>query len=623
MPMSSDQKHGRILLLQLPAPTMTPVHETANQPVAAASLRAATFVASIPDVSRIDLLSRSVMDCAGDALLIKTILEREPTVVGFTCYLWNVERSLFIAGELKRRCDALIVIGGPEVKPDNPWVLEDARWDVAFCGEGEGSWVSWLQTRDAHGTGTAKRGGSHRILPAGEPLWIDGLPALRRWTQFGDHDDLTAFVEVGRGCASSCIFCVYSSGKGRKRIIGDQTLIEELTWAQAKGINEVFLLDPGLNRRDNFMDFLNVLSRYDVSFSAELEGHLVDEAVAARLAVAGVSEVEIGLQSAIDSVRRRARCPGTAQRVLAGCRYLLDSGVGVRVDLLVGLPGDTEGGIIRSAQIVRELLPEAEVQLFPLLVLPGAPMRQRAQALGLSYQPLPPYTVTSTASMGQLQLLTAWQSAEDILAVRESWQWPDLGLGSGSEPVISRLRLDLTAITHRMHPEPLGDSVGSELGNAICVRFVGAEATSWPVEWIVRFLRSMLAHNPYVCVDIVLETGPLPTETTAAMLLQAVSQPWHCLNRRDLETDCRVGRLFYLTTYCDLRRLAEAAHVQTIVVISKPEAGFITDLAAKRKDVLLLVEGDAPRDWQCEDDSVRFEESWPVPIVGKTVRLPT
>ena len=48
-------------------------------------------------------------------------------MVGFTCYLWNIERTLWIAERLKqRRPELIVLLGGPEITADNAWVLAES-----------------------------------------------------------------------------------------------------------------------------------------------------------------------------------------------------------------------------------------------------------------------------------------------------------------------------------------------------------------------------------------------------------------------------------------------------------------------------------------------------------------
>ncbi len=84
-------------------------------------------------------------NACGDQALVEAILARQPWMVGFTCYVWNIERTLWIAAQLKRRQpDVKIVFGGPEITADNAWVLEQESLDYAVLGEGEQTFVELL-----------------------------------------------------------------------------------------------------------------------------------------------------------------------------------------------------------------------------------------------------------------------------------------------------------------------------------------------------------------------------------------------------------------------------------------------------------------------------------------------
>src|SRR5260370_14680979 len=81
----------------------------------------------------------------GARALADAIVAREPWLVGFTCYLWNIERVLWVAAEVKRRRPGVrIVLGGPEIAADNAWVLETTAYDFAVIGEGQQTFRSLL-----------------------------------------------------------------------------------------------------------------------------------------------------------------------------------------------------------------------------------------------------------------------------------------------------------------------------------------------------------------------------------------------------------------------------------------------------------------------------------------------
>jgi hypothetical protein len=99
---------------------------------------------------QIEILPARLCNSLGDRALVAAVLERRPRLVGFTCYLWNIQRTIWVAQELKAaRPDLRIVLGGPEITGDNRWVLEHPAIDLAVIGEGEQTFVDLLSALHA------------------------------------------------------------------------------------------------------------------------------------------------------------------------------------------------------------------------------------------------------------------------------------------------------------------------------------------------------------------------------------------------------------------------------------------------------------------------------------------
>src|SRR5689334_19238874 len=117
----------RVLLMQLPVPN----NPATNVPLAAGYLKAHAQARGLLDRAEIDILPRALADSAGDALLVEEIVARQPHVLGISLYTWNSERSLAIAARVKTQLpNLLVLVGGPEVQPDNHWVLHHSAVDV-------------------------------------------------------------------------------------------------------------------------------------------------------------------------------------------------------------------------------------------------------------------------------------------------------------------------------------------------------------------------------------------------------------------------------------------------------------------------------------------------------------
>src|SRR4029077_21210438 len=134
-----------ILLVQLPIPPLSPAPVRGNVPLAAAYLKLFAELQGLGKFYNIEIFPTGQANALGDHALVDAIAGRDPWLVGFTCYLWNIERTVWIAHELKRRRpDLRIVLGGPEVTADNAWVLNTPDYDFAVVGEGEQTFAQLL-----------------------------------------------------------------------------------------------------------------------------------------------------------------------------------------------------------------------------------------------------------------------------------------------------------------------------------------------------------------------------------------------------------------------------------------------------------------------------------------------
>src|SRR3954471_17480017 len=128
----------KLRLVQLPVPPPAALAATGNVPLAAGCLGVAARVAGLGGRLEIDVVEPAATDALGDTLLADRIARDEPEFAGFSLYLWNSERSLHLAREVKRRSPRTrILIGGPEVGADNGFLLGQAGADLAVNGEAE------------------------------------------------------------------------------------------------------------------------------------------------------------------------------------------------------------------------------------------------------------------------------------------------------------------------------------------------------------------------------------------------------------------------------------------------------------------------------------------------------
>jgi histone acetyltransferase (RNA polymerase elongator complex component) len=100
----------------------------------------------------------------------------------------------------------------------------------------------------------------------------------------------------------------------------------------------------------------------------------------------GVSTVELGAQSMVDEVLKHSRRGHTAQDTVESIRMLKEFGFKVGVQLMPGLPGDTQERFMETVEKVIRLRPHM-VRLYPTIVLKGTVLEKWFQEK--KYHPMP------------------------------------------------------------------------------------------------------------------------------------------------------------------------------------------------------------------------------------------
>ena len=84
----------------------------------------------------------TINGCIDD--FINRIREFSPDVISFTCYIWNITKTLDVCRSLKQLTNAIIVLGGPEVSYRAEDILKNYDFiDYVLSGEGEETYP-WL-----------------------------------------------------------------------------------------------------------------------------------------------------------------------------------------------------------------------------------------------------------------------------------------------------------------------------------------------------------------------------------------------------------------------------------------------------------------------------------------------
>lgn len=520
-----------VLLVQLPIPPLGPAPIRGNVPLAAAYLKLFADRQGLDSFYHVEIFPAVQANALGDQALANALAERDPWLVGFTCYVWNIERTLWVAHELKkRRPDVRIVLGGPEITADNAWVLDTPDYDFAVVGEGEQTFARLLLgLLDDDVPPVLVPGlyvpaaGPARFDPARRPAFRQPLPDLNLLGSpylagvLDAADEEMLLLETTRGCVFKCKFCYYPKAYDRQYYLSRENVLANLRHARERGAREVFLLDPTLNQRKDFADFLRALAEGNpgrgFTYFGELRAEGITPATAGLLRDAHFTEVEVGLQSIDPEAMQRMDRNNNLRAFERGVRALLAAGIRVKVDLIVGLPGDTVESVRRGLHYLRDGGLYGEVQVFNLSILPGTAFRQEAGELGLTFQPRPPYYLLRTPTLDRPDLFGLMQEAQDLFEIEFDAQPPpvlDFAPGPGPEFV---WRADLDEPRRDPGPPP------GRRAQAFTLWLRSADFTARRRE-AAALIREVLADNPFTTLQVVLEPSPAagPAPPSPALL---------------------------------------------------------------------------------------------------------
>ncbi len=346
------------------------------------------------------------------AALARQLADRNPDVVGLSCYIWNGRDLIAAARELKTlRPGVRIALGGPEVGPVARDVLSaQPAIDVVVKSEGEvpfaGIIDAWKAGRELDEVAGICFRRDDQIIDTPDATIVRDLnllPSPHQEQYLSAFSGKVASIETQRGCVFRCNFCFYNKDLSirNRRFDLDRVKAEILFWLN-RDVHSIYLMDPVFNlnvsRAKEICRFIAEHNHRKIRVHSEIWAEFMDDELAALMAEANFYWVEVGLQTTDDTtlaaVERRLRMTP----FLEGVEHLKRHKLHFELQLIYGLPCETPESFRRSLDFAARLEP-SELSIFWLLVLPGTELWRKAGSLGLTFDPDPPSTVRSHPSM--------------------------------------------------------------------------------------------------------------------------------------------------------------------------------------------------------------------------------
>ena len=342
--------------------------------------------------------------------ILSDITEHDIDVLGFACYIWNIEMTLHVVDMVKAvRPDIKIVLGGPEVSFTADELLERCpNIDYIVQGEGEEAFHALVTALQLGNDGLdpvipgvrGRRNGC--ILGSAEAVEVRDLSTIPFPYTEEDMEDLEhkiIYYESSRGCPFSCQYCL-SGNKNTVRFFPQERTLEELQWFIDHGVKQVKFVDRTFNCAPHhhrpLMEFMRD-SDTDMNFHLEMEPELMTEWETNILCETppGRIQIEVGVQSThkktLDAINRYNDWPYIQKSI----RPIIQAGrTHVHMDLIVGLPHEDFNRFGQSFNDLFSLQPHA-LQIGFLKLLKGSGVRRMREYKYVA-DPLAPYEVLST-----------------------------------------------------------------------------------------------------------------------------------------------------------------------------------------------------------------------------------
>lgn len=365
----------------------------------------------------------SVMESTinGDAQdFAEKIVAEKPDIVAFSCYIWNITKTLEICKTVKEKCSCTAILGGPEVAYRPKDTLEKYEFaDYVLSGEGEWTFPDFLDNINGNlsivSGLTYRENGKIKTVP--EKEYADTPPSPYTKEFFNSLNGRITYIETARGCPYRCAFCL--SGRCSPLRFFDIERVKEDIIRLAQSVTQtVKFVDRTFNAKAERANeiLLFIKENYGkeipqgVCFHFEIAGDILRESTLEILKSMpyGAVQLEIGMQSFNEETLKRINRKTDTKKLIQNVKKLIEFGnMHVHVDLIAGLTGEDFESFKNSFDTAYSLGAHM-LQLGFLKLLHGAEMREKSEEYPCTFSDTPPYEVTSTP----------WLSAEEIRTLK-------------------------------------------------------------------------------------------------------------------------------------------------------------------------------------------------------------
>ncbi|MDT8337230.1 MAG: DUF4080 domain-containing protein [Candidatus Izemoplasmatales bacterium] len=340
--------------------------------------------------------------------IIDAILTYEVDIIGFSCYIWNIQIIIEITKFLRENnFNQKIVFGGPETSYEYDEYLNKKYADYIIINEGEISFNKLINALYSNldldtipnlafvKDNKIQRNPTHVIKDLNKlksPYYLS--------EDIIDIPKKIQYVELSRGCPYKCSYCLASLEKGI-RFFDIEKVIKTIDYLILNGAKTIKFLDRSFNANKKIaLEFFKILIEKDYSntvFQFEINGDVLQDEIIDYLInnlKKNYIRFELGIQSTNLLINESINRYQDTEKLINNIKKLQISNVILHLDLIAGLPYENLDSFKNTFNEIFVLFSE-ELQLGFLKMLKGTKIRDEAALHGYIYDSKPPYEIQS------------------------------------------------------------------------------------------------------------------------------------------------------------------------------------------------------------------------------------
>ncbi len=324
-----------------------------------------------------------------DSKLVHSIETFNPDIIGITAFSYCYNYVLYLINQIKDITNIPIIIGGPHVSAVKKQILLDTRADFAMKGEGEVSFIHFLnklsegKLRFEEVDGLIWRDDLGEIIENKDQSLIKDLDLL----PFPDYENFklenysyytkkTLPIITSRGCPYGCNYCSVQLSMGRGfRPRSSQNVVDELEYWYRKGFisfefnDDCFSLDI-----ERAKEICKLIIIKDLKIKWQLYNGIrvdrINEELLKLMKESGCIFISYGCESGDQDIINNIGKGITLEQVKNAVELTNKVGIKNSVNFIIGHPGETYQKAMNTIEFA-DKLPTNFVNVYNLIPYPG------------------------------------------------------------------------------------------------------------------------------------------------------------------------------------------------------------------------------------------------------------